>query len=188
MSSNTPSETNKKADTSQSTSSNVQTREENPSLIVEAPGMPVMIIKPTYMLYADTKSLLDNSDAQRTKNRYKASASTYNQIRSLAIPRTEENIKKVANWKEQFDVHWPNVDAFNASMASINEDRIIDKEESTSICFALDQWLAQMTAARDYVTEYEQVDPETVAKNPGLGNLKEEANRALELLSQVECE
>ena len=37
-----------------------------------------------------------------------------------------------------------------------------------------------MTAARDYVTEYEQVDLETVNKNPGLENLKEEAERALD--------
>lgn len=101
---------------------------------------------------------------------------------------TDGEQKSLDRWKEQFDVHWPNVDAFQASMASINEDRIIDKEESTSICFALDQWTTQMTAARDYVTEYEQIDPDTVAKNPGLGNLKKEAERALDILEQVECE
>ena len=101
---------------------------------------------------------------------------------------TLNNQSSLDRWKEQFDVHWPNVDAFGGKMDSIMQDRIIDKEESTSICFALDQWTTQMTTARDYVEEYERVDLETVNKNPGLGNLKEEANRALELLSQVECE
>ena len=54
--------------------------------------------------------------------------------------------------------------------------------------FVLDQWIAQMTDARDYVQEFRVVDPETVEKNPGLGNLQYEAERALELLDQVECE
>ena len=165
-----------------------ETPTESLSLIVEAPGMPIMIIKPTFVLYADTKSLLDNSDSQRTNNRYKVSTSTYNQIQNLALPRNEENIAKVAHWKKQFDIHWPNVDAFQVSMDSIMQDRIIDKEESTSICFALDQWTTQMTDAITYVQDYRKVDPQTVEKNPGLGNLEHEANRALELLNQVECE
>ena len=106
---------------------------------------------------------------------------------NLDSPMTDGEQKSLDRWKEQFDVHWPNVDAFNASMESINQDRIISQEESNHICFSLDQWTAQMTAARDYVTEYERVDPETVNKNPGLGNLKKEAERALALLNQVKC-
>ena len=146
-----------------------------------------MIIQPTFMLYADTKSILDNSDSQRTNNHYKVSTSTYNQIQNLALPRTEENIARVAHWNKQWE-HWENVDAFQENTTSISEDHIIDKEESQHICFALDQWTTQMTEAITYVQDYRKADPQTVEKNPGLGNLEHEANRALELLNQIECE
>ena len=89
-------------------------------------------------------------------------------------------------WAEQYD-HWANVDAFGASMRSINADRVIDKEESVRICFVLDQWMAQMESARDYVVAYREVEPGTVEKNPGLQNLKAEAERAIALLSEIEC-
>ena len=102
------------------------------------------------------------------------------------IPPFEE-LETVELWKEQW-THWENVDAFQAGTAAISEDKIIDKDESKHICFVLDQWIAQMTDARDYVQEFRVVDPETVEKNPGLGNLQYEAERALELLDQVECE
>ena len=64
---------------------------------------------------------------------------------------------------------------------------MIDKEETRHICFVLDQWITQMTAARDYVQEYREVDSETVEKNPGLATLEQEAERALQLLTQLEC-
>ena len=103
-------------------------------------------------------------------------------------PALSEQEQEALNlWQEQWE-HWENVDAFQENTTSISEDRIIDKEESQRICLALDQWTAQMTDAITYVQDYRKVDPQTVEKNPGLGNLEHEANRALELLNQVECE
>ena len=103
-------------------------------------------------------------------------------------PALSEQEQEALNlWQEQWE-HWENVDAFQGNTTSINEDRIIDKEESQRICSALDQWTAQMTDAITYVQDYRKVDPQTVEKNPGLGNLESEASRALELLNQIECE
>ena len=103
-------------------------------------------------------------------------------------PSLSEQEQEALNlWQEQQE-HWRNVDAFQASTTSISEDRIIDKEESQRICFALDQWTTQMTEAITYVQDYRKTDPQTVEKNPGLGNLEHEATRALELLNQIECE
>ena len=103
-------------------------------------------------------------------------------------PALSEQEQEALNlWQEQWE-HWENVDAFQGNTTSISEDRIIDKEESQRICSALDQWTAQMTDAITYVQDYRKVDPQTVEKNPGLGNLESEASRALELLNQIECE
>ena len=74
-----------------------------------------------------------------------------------------------------------------ASMKEISADRVIDKDESARICFLLDQWSTQMEEARDYVVNFRNVDPDTVEKNPGLGNLQTEAERGLALLTEVEC-
>ena len=104
-----------------------------------------------------------------------------------ALRNFESDKAAGVRWQAQFKVHWPNVDAFHASMSAISEDRIIDKSESQHICFALDQWVDQMTAARDYVQNYREVDPETV-ENSGLPNLESEAERALALLNQTECQ
>ena len=93
---------------------------------------------------------------------------------------------KQDRWVEQYD-HWANVDAFGASMRSINADRVIDKEESVRICFLFNQWIAQMESARNYVLTYREVEPETVEKNLGLQNLQAEAERAIALLSEIEC-
>ena len=103
-----------------------------------------------------------------------------------ALRNFESDKAAGVRWRAQFKVHWPNVDAFHASMSAISADRIISKDESAHICFALDQWIDQMTAARDYVRNYREVDPETV-ENSGLPNLESEAERALVLLNEVEC-
>ena len=91
-------------------------------------------------------------------------------------------------WREQFNVHWPNVDAFQAKIATINQDRVIDEEESKTICFLKPQWIEQLTAAKAYVGSYRRVEPDTVAENPGLANLEAEAVRGLELLDELECQ
>ena len=93
----------------------------------------------------------------------------------------------VAQWQEQW-THWENIDAFFESIGLLSTDRIVDEEESRHVCFAFDQWTAQMNAAWNYVQAYRNADPETVEKNPGLESLEREAKRALGLLEQVECE
>ena len=119
---------------------------------------------------------------------YYVSDEAYAEVqRKLGLLPPPEEIDKAERWKEQWE-HRKNINAFQASTASISEDRIIDKTESQHVCFALDQWTTQMTDARDYVQEFREIDPETVEKNPGLGNVQHEAERALELLNQVECE
>ena len=70
-------------------------------------------------------------------------------------------------------------------MESITADRVIDEEESRHLCYVLDQWTAQMTDAQDYVKDYKKDDPD-IMLNSGLGNLEEEAERALDILSEVE--
>lgn len=98
----------------------------------------------------------------------------------------DQDKARQARWVEQWD-HWANVDAFMASMKEINADRVIDKDESARICFLLDQWKAQMKEARDYVVDYRKADSETVEKNPGLQNLQAEAERAMAVLTKIEC-
>ncbi len=98
----------------------------------------------------------------------------------------DDDKQRQARWVEQWD-HWANVDAFAASMKEINADRVIDKDESARICFLLDQWTTQMEEARHYVVNYRKVEPDTVEKNSGLGNLQTEAERGLALLHEIEC-
>ncbi len=73
-------------------------------------------------------------------------------------------------------------------MASIGADHIIDKEESQHMCFSLEQWTTQMNAAIGYVQNYRETDPQTVEESHRLGNLENEAARALGLLNQTDCE
>ena len=114
---------------------------------------------------------------------YTLPADAYREVQSILGTATPENER----WQEQFD-HWANIDAFQASIQNIMDDQIIDEEESKRVCFVLAQWMNQMNAARDYVQDYRRDDPGTVQKNPGLGNLEREAERALDTLSVVKCE
>ena len=114
-------------------------------------------------------------------------AGAYKELQSiLGRALSREDANKAERWQEQWH-HWENVNAFKTSMGSIAVDRIIDNEESKHICFALDQWITQMADAQDYVKDYRRDAPELTLKS-GLGNLEKEAERALEILSEVECE
>ena len=121
---------------------------------------------------------------------YRLPADAYREVQAILgrvpEPSTEEQAT-LTRWKEQWK-HWESVGIFQANLQNIMADGIIDEEESKRICFALDQWTAQMNAARAYVQDYRRDDPETVEKNPGLGNLEREAERALDTLSVVKCE
>ena len=63
----------------------------------------------------------------------------YRKIEAIlgTAPALSEQEQEALNlWQEQWE-HWKNVDAFQENTPSISEDRIIDKEESQRICFAL---------------------------------------------------
>ena len=101
----------------------------------------------------------------------------------------EQNKADVLRWREQFEVHWPNVEAFGEVQHNFATDKTISKEEFEHICFVKQQWQDQLTGARDYVRDYREADPQTFNKNTEvLTNLETEAERGLHLLSKAECE
>lgn len=87
-------------------------------------------------------------------------------------------------WKEQY-IHWENIDALDAAVADIREDKVVDVEEALYVCVVALQWMGQMTAAQDYVAEFTDIDPETVADNPGVGNLQRVAKDRAELMETL---
>ena len=81
-----------------------------------------------------------------------------------------------------------NVYAFLTAISAIAADRIVDEEEARQICFALPQWRAQLTEARDYVKEYRRVEPEMVNEPlNGLQTLEKQAEEGLALLNEADC-
>ena len=156
------------------------------SIIVDAPGKQMIIIPPEVSQY-DQVYRIAGGDGRRT-----VTVQEWEQIMQIfGRPRggmtSEEKIRH-DRWREQFNVHWPNIDAFNAKITAINQDRVVDPEESRMVCFLKPQWTAQLTAAKEYVGNYRRVDPDTVAENPGLSNLQAEADRGLDLLKELECQ
>ncbi len=151
------------------------------TIIVNTPGQAGLIIEPGASAYDQAYEILGGDGPQE------ATLEQWNMIRAF-FQLTPEEEARSDRWRAQFDVHWPNVDAFNERMAAISEDRVIDEAESKALCFLKDQWVYQLTAAKEYVENYREVEPETVADNPGLGNLELAAIRGLGLLDEVECE
>ena len=116
---------------------------------------------------------------------YMLPSDAYAELEATFYPeRRTESTSRRERWDEQWQ-HWENIDAFKASMESINADRIIDQGESQRICFALDQWTAQMQAAKDYIQDYRRDEPQYAA---GVGNLEEETDKVLELLNEADCQ
>ena len=116
---------------------------------------------------------------------YELPSEDYAELESKFAPeRKAERDSREARWDER-EEHWANIDAFKASMAAINADRIIDQEESQHICFALDQWTTQMNAALNYMQDYRRDEPEFAA---GVGDLEGEAAKILELLDEADCQ
>ena len=72
-------------------------------------------------------------------------------------------------------------------MREIDADRLVTPAELQHICSVKPQWVRHLEAAQDYVRAYREYDLITVQRNPGLGNMAQEAERALALLAQVEC-
>ena len=108
---------------------------------------------------------------------------------ALAMQNFEEDKASTLRWQEQFKVHWPNVEAYFASMETIGVDRIIDETEWNHICWSQDQWRTQLTDAMDYVRAYRDDEPDTYTKNAVmLDHLENEAKRGLTLVDKANCE
>ena len=156
------------------------------TLFVSTEGEPVLIIKPSARGYDAARNLLKGLPTDNP-GQYRVSRSVYESVeKALGIDDTPEDDARLERWKEQY-VHHENVNAFIASTKGISADRVIDKNESARICFLLPQWESQLKSAHDYVVNYRNVEPDTVEKNPGLGNLQTEAERGLALLTEIEC-
>ena len=158
------------------------------TLSVSADGQPTLLITAEWSGYDDAKEILSGvpSEPMGGVAAYEVDSGTYEKVRdALDIQISPEDEARWARWKENFD-HWDNVNAFMVSINEISADRVIDANELARICFVLPQWKSQLTAARDYVENYREVEPDTVEMNPNLGNLQREAERALTLLGETE--
>ena len=106
-------------------------------------------------------------------------------ILGTAPPLSEQEGQITELWREAQD-HWEFIDAFRASMFEVNADRVIDLQESKDLCYKAPQWREQMTAVREYVSEYREVEPETVAETPRIHLLETEADKAMEIVEELE--
>ena len=95
--------------------------------------------------------------------------------------------ERVERWREASE-HWLSVDAFQASMAVVSTDRVIDQAESLDLCVKAPQWRTQLEAAAEYVVGYRAVEPMLVAQTPRVYRLEQEATRGLEVVAAIEGE
>ena len=98
----------------------------------------------------------------------------------------EVQAARLARWREA-ELHWEYVDAFQASMKAMMEEKVIGVKESRDFCYKAPQWQNQLVAAQEYVAAYREVEPTVVAETPRLWKLEQEAERALELVMAAEC-
>ena len=97
---------------------------------------------------------------------------------------TPKEQASLTRWKER-DVHWDRIDNFVAMMTQIQEDSVTTIDEANILCDTAGQWKGHFQEAITYVNDYEQADPEFVAKNPTITNLRSEANRHFTFISEV---
>ena len=107
------------------------------------------------------------------------------QVMIGVAPSLEEQ-EAAGRWREA-EVHWGYVDAFQASMEVMMEDKVIGVQESREFCYKAPQWEDQLVAAQEYVAAYREVEPTVVAETPRLWKLEQEAGRALELVMAAQC-
>ena len=157
-------------------------------VLVSAPGHPLMSIESGWSGYEAAKSVL-RGEVERGGT-YKVSSEKYLEVRDavraeLPNPPTAEDDARqeaeLARWKEQRG-HWDNLEAFENGMATIGEDRVVNREESAQICASLTRWETQLREAKDYVIAYRQDDPGLVSKNYTLYGLEERADKGLGML------
>ena len=150
-------------------------------------------LKATFRFSADEDVIVDNAIRRTNKPTADNANPTPYPLQPVELKATTpqptaiptQTAEETERWQEQWE-HWKNIDAFQALIQEVNVDRIIDKEELDRICFALEQWTEQMTAAKQYVKEYREFN-RTRASLPSIHKIEEEADRILELLNQAEC-
>ena len=97
------------------------------------------------------------------------------------LEEQEVEAARLARWREA-EVHWGYVDAFQASVEVVMEDKVFSPQEIRDSCYKVPQWEDQLVAAQEYVAAYREVEPTVVAETPRLWKLEQEAERALELV------
>ena len=107
---------------------------------------------------------------------------------AVANKRDNQEVEatRLTRWRESFE-HWEHVDAFQASIEVMMEDKVIGLQESREFCYKAPQWEDQLVAAQEYVVAYREIEPTEVAETPSLWKLEQEAARGLALLGEVEC-
>ena len=152
-----------------------------------APGKRTWYIEPSAKRYGDIREFVSDYPQDRAGT-YLLTVPAYETLeRDFGLVLRPEEAEKARWWTEQSEVHWPNVEAFQASMKAMSEDRVIDPGEREVMCFAHDQWTVQMTEARYYVRDYRRIDRHLVDTSELLSALEDEAERALALLAEMEC-
>ena len=154
------------------------------SLLIESSGQTGIIVDPSSVKYEEIRTFLEDSEAAMEYGQYQLTATQYGEVRSILGPLPAEEVRKAELWKEQW-VHWENVDAFDAAVAEIRKDKVVDLEEGLYICVVALQWADDMREAQEYVAEFTEVDPETVESNPGIGNLQRGAKERAELVETM---
>ena len=98
-----------------------------------------------------------------------------------------EDVENARLWQEQW-VYWEYVDQFKKYTTDINRDGITLEEEK-DLCYMMPKWGDRMTEAVEYVEEFrDKVEYRKLNQTYGLNNLEREADRALELIADVEAE
>ena len=153
---------------------------------ISAEGEPPLILKPESDGYDLARAELEGFQA-KAPGTYSVSLNTYLSIKSaLGLKSGPEDEARLARWNERTE-HWSNLRAFLSSANVDTADGVIAKEDVERICSLMPEWEGQLSAARAYVADYREVEPDTVRRNPVLENLESEANRGLALLSETNC-
>lgn len=100
-----------------------------------------------------------------------------------SLDNFEFNQGQLRRWYER-ETHWGSVDTFNAYVNRTLADGVTSLDEFTDACLTHPQWVGKLEAARDYVIEFRQFDPETVELN-NLSDLQEHAENGLQTLAET---
>ena len=141
--------------------------------------------------YEDVKAFVADYPRQFGSGYFILPPDAYREVQVMigvasSLEEQEVEAARLARWREA-EVHWEYVDAFQASMEVMMEDKVIGVQESRDFCYKAPQWEDQLVAAQEYVAAYREVEPTVVAETPRLLMLELEAERALELVMAAEC-